>query len=120
MPVKRKIRRLSSQISASVNFKLTTDSACWPEPSGHTSVNTLYNLPETDHLLPFLLERTSTSRSIGQPLALGALDHFGGPAFVVNADGNPVVVAKIELRQIAVQVLFLAVLVGATHPALEQ
>lgn len=60
-----------------------------------------------------------TSRSIGQPLALCALDHESGPRFVGHAKSNAVVISEVKLRQIPMEVLFLAVLVGAPHPALE-
>ena len=59
------------------------------------------------------------SRSVGQPLALSALDHLHGPLFVAHAETDPVVIPEVKFRQIPVQMLFLAVLVGATHAALE-
>ena len=60
-----------------------------------------------------------TSRSIGQTLALDAIQGFGCPLLIVNAEPDAVVVAEVELRQVAVQVLFLAVLIDAAHPSLE-
>ena len=49
---------------------------------------------------------------------MGAFDHAHGAGFVVHAELDPVVVAEIELGKVAVQVLFLAVLVHALHAAL--
>ena len=56
--------------------------------------------------------------SIGQALADDASGQIFGAHGVVNAKQS-VVMAEIKLRQITVQMLFGAVLVGAAHPALE-
>jgi hypothetical protein len=52
-----------------------------------------------------------TSRPIGQPLALGTLNHLGSEGGIVNAQRHAMVVPEIELTQVAVQVALLAVLV---------
>src|SRR5689334_22152101 len=57
--------------------------------------------------------------SIGQPLALGALDRLLGALAVFDAECLAHVVAELEFGQIAVQVLLAAVLIDALHPALE-
>ena len=59
------------------------------------------------------------SRSIGEPLANDTLEHRIGAVRVVVAEGDTVAVAEIELCQIALQMLLAAMLVDATHPALE-
>lgn len=58
------------------------------------------------------------SRSIGQPAALGTLDHLGGAFLIRHAKADPVVMPEVKFSQITVKVLFLAVLVGAAHSAL--
>src|SRR6202051_995213 len=68
-------------------------------------------------LLPYGL--SVTSRSIGQPLADSALNRAGGALNVIYAEPNAVAISEIELRQIAVQMLLLAMLVDAFHAALE-
>jgi hypothetical protein len=55
--------------------------------------------------------------SIGQSLANDALSQLLGAVTVVNAKRNAVVIAEIEFRQITVQVLFAAILIGAAHTA---
>ena len=58
--------------------------------------------------------------SIRQPLALCALHSFQRTVLIVHAEADAIVIPKIKLSQITVQVLFFAVLIGATHAALEQ
>src|ERR1700739_3911116 len=60
-----------------------------------------------------------TSCFIGQPLALGALEGAGRARGVVNAKGDPVVMAKIEFAEVPVQVGLGDVLVDADEAALE-
>lgn len=61
----------------------------------------------------------AVSRSIGQPLALDALEDLVGALLVVDPKGDAVVVTEVEFRQIPMQVLFLAVLINAARPSLE-
>jgi len=56
---------------------------------------------------------------VRQPLARDTPQPFNGPCAVVVAVLDPVGVAEVELCQIAVQVLLLAVLVHAFHAPLE-
>jgi hypothetical protein len=56
---------------------------------------------------------------IGEPLALGALHSNGGSLRIVDAEPKAVGIPKVELGQVAVQVLLAAVLVHAFHAALE-
>ena len=56
---------------------------------------------------------------IGEPLALAATYRRDGPIRIIVAKRHAVIVTKIELREIAVQVLFLAVLINAPHAALK-
>ena len=57
--------------------------------------------------------------SVSQPLANSTFERPVGPIRIVHAQLHPVVVPKVELREVAVQVLLAAVLVGALHAALE-
>ena len=56
---------------------------------------------------------------IGQPLANDAQQSRLGAHRVVHAESDPMVVAKIELGEIAMQVALPAVLIDAAHAALE-
>jgi hypothetical protein len=58
------------------------------------------------------------SRSVGQPLADRAQQRRLGAHGVVHAQPDPVVVAEIELGEVAVEVLLAAVLVDALHAPL--
>ena len=51
------------------------------------------------------------SRSIGEPLSDDAGERPVGPLYIINAERDPLVVAEIELGQIPVQMLPVAVLV---------
>jgi hypothetical protein len=76
----------------------------------------LARLPETDALrLRILLVRPP----VGQALALDASRSDLSAHQIIVPKFDAVAVAEIEFRQIAVQVLFLAVLVDALHSALE-
>jgi hypothetical protein len=57
--------------------------------------------------------------SIGRALANHALRQFVGALGIVHAKRNAVVIAKIKFRQIAMQMLFGAMLIRAFHTALE-
>src|SRR5204863_6937706 len=57
--------------------------------------------------------------SIRQALDNNALSEFVRALRIVHAKRNAVVMAEIEFRQITVQMLFSAVLVGAAHATLE-
>ena len=59
------------------------------------------------------------SRFIGQPLAFDAEQRAFGASSVVNAEFDAIGVAEIELGEIAVKVLFAAMLIDADHAALE-
>ena len=59
------------------------------------------------------------SRSIDEPLAADTLEHLGGALLIVYAQRNTRIVTEVELREIAVQVALIAVLVSAAHAALE-
>jgi hypothetical protein len=48
---------------------------------------------------------------IGEALASDALQGFYSPVLIVNAKRNAVRIAEVELGKVAVQVLFLAVLI---------
>src|SRR6266404_1588626 len=61
----------------------------------------------------------ATSRSVGQPLADDAPHRILDALFIVDAERHPVVVPKIELREIALQMPLVAVLVHANHAAVE-
>src|SRR5579863_9689983 len=63
--------------------------------------------------------RPSVNRLVGEPLADNAFQRAVGAGHIVNAKFDPVAIAEIELGQIAVQVLFLAMLIDALHAALE-
>ena len=58
-------------------------------------------------------------RTIGQAFANDAFERTIRALHVINAQPDPVAVAKIKLGKIAVQVFFLAMLVNAFHAALE-
>ena len=68
-------------------------------------------------LLPYGL--SDTSRSISQPLANDAFQSDIGACRIINAKLDPVRIAEIELRNIAVQVAFAAMLINALHATLE-
>ena len=57
--------------------------------------------------------------SIGQTLANDALSQLVGALSVIHAKRNAVVMTEIELRQIAMQMLLGAMLIGAEHAAFE-
>lgn len=57
--------------------------------------------------------------SISQALADDASRQSLGAHGVTDVQGNAVVVAEIEFREVAVQVIFGAVLIGAAHTAFE-
>src|SRR5579859_1256494 len=59
------------------------------------------------------------SRSIGQPLADCALNRPCGALNVIYAQRNAIGIAEIVFAQIAMQVLFGAVLIDALHAAFE-
>jgi hypothetical protein len=59
------------------------------------------------------------SRPVRETLALSILDGQRRTFPIGNAEGRAVIVAEIKFREIAMQVLFLAMLVGAAHSALE-
>ncbi len=59
------------------------------------------------------------SPPIRQALPIDAFQHLLGAHRIVKAKGGTGVGAEIELRKIAVQMLFPAMLVGADHAALE-
>src|SRR3954454_18317655 len=60
------------------------------------------------------------NRSVGQSLPLHAEQHRLCASAIVNAKRDAVVVAELELGQIAAQVLLVAMLVDAFHAALEE
>jgi hypothetical protein len=57
--------------------------------------------------------------SIGQSLANDALCQFVRAVGIVHAKRNAIVMAKIKFREVAVQMLLGAMLVGALHAAFE-
>ena len=61
-----------------------------------------------------------TSCSIGQALSGCAFERFQGASFVINAKLGTIAVPEIELIQVPLQMLGLAVLVGSDHAALEK
>ena len=61
----------------------------------------------------------ATSPPIGQTLTASSLDRAAGALGVVNPELDAVRIAEIELREVAVQMLFAAVLINADHAALE-
>lgn len=61
----------------------------------------------------------AVSPPILEALAFGASDGAVGALLVVYAELGARVVAKIKFHEITMQVLFLAVLIHAAHPALE-
>jgi hypothetical protein len=61
----------------------------------------------------------AVSSSISQAFADDALRRDFGPHIVVDAVGHAIVVTEIELREIAMQMLFTAMLVDAFHAPLE-
>ena len=65
------------------------------------------------HLVPLV------SCSIGQALPDNTLHYAISAGDVIHAQRDAVVVAEIELRKIAVKVLFCTMLIGALHAALE-
>lgn len=56
---------------------------------------------------------------IGEPLADDAGQDLIGAALIVHAQRHTMIVPEIELRKIAMQVLFGAMLISAAHAALE-
>jgi hypothetical protein len=56
---------------------------------------------------------------IHRPLAFDALDRFGGAQRVDHTECDPVRIAEVELGEIAVKVLFGAVLIDALDATLE-
>lgn len=57
--------------------------------------------------------------TIGETLTLGTLQGNERPNVIVNAHGNAVALAEVKFRQIAVQMVFGAMLIDALHAALE-
>jgi len=60
-----------------------------------------------------------TSRSIGEPLALGTYERSIGAGLIVDAEPNSVVVPEIELGQIPPQLLLAHMMIHAVDAALE-
>src|SRR5205809_429840 len=58
--------------------------------------------------------------SIGEPLAFRSQQSRFGARIVIRAKRDSVVVAELELRHVTMQVLLVAMLINALHPALEQ
>ena len=56
---------------------------------------------------------------IGEPLAFDAFDSGFGAVNVAVAEPNAMVVAEVKFREIAVQMLLVAVLINSLHAALE-
>jgi hypothetical protein len=56
-----------------------------------------------------------TNCFIGEPLTDHTIESNDGAGFIIHAQSNPVVIAEIVLAQIAVQVLFLTVLVSMSQ-----
>lgn len=59
------------------------------------------------------------SRSIGQTLALDALESLGCPLLIVDAEADSIVIPEVKLGQVAMEVLFRAMLIDALHAPLE-
>ena len=57
--------------------------------------------------------------SIGQALSNGALNRAAGAFGIVNFEGSAVRMPEIEFGQIPMQMVLVAVLINAGHPALE-
>ena len=55
---------------------------------------------------------------IGQPLANDAAKRGFGALLVINAKRDPLIIPEIELREIAMKMLFGTVLIDAFHDAL--
>src|SRR5579883_54 len=68
-------------------------------------------------LLPY--GRSDVRRPIGQALADDALHGAFGALHVIYAQPNAIAIAEVELRKVAVQVLFLAMLIDTLHAALK-
>src|SRR6185312_10563823 len=60
-----------------------------------------------------------TSRFISQTLAYDAAKDRVGALSIVHAKGYALIVAEVKFREVAVKVLFGAMLIGAAHAALE-
>jgi hypothetical protein len=60
-----------------------------------------------------------TSPPIGQALALDAAQRRVGTGRVIHAEGGAVIVSEVELGEVAMEVFLAAMMVDATHPALE-
>src|SRR3954447_10984183 len=71
--------------------------------------------------IPFYLcSRVMTSPPIGKTLPFHSEQGRTCPAGIINAEPDAVVVTELELGQIAVQMLLVAMLIDAFHAALEQ
>ena len=74
-------------------------------------------------MYPWLLLRSRLAvyqgGAVGQPFADDALQSFYRAVLIVNAKRDAVGVAEVKLRQVAMQVLLLAMLIDALHAALE-
>jgi len=57
--------------------------------------------------------------SVSEALADNALERVRSARRIINTKRSALIIAEIELREIALQVLFIAMLVGAFHAALE-
>ena len=58
-------------------------------------------------------------QTIRETLAFNALDSKHRTFPIGDTEGSPVVVAEIKFREVAVKVLFVAMMVHAAHAALE-
>lgn len=74
-------------------------------------------LPLAWRLLPYGL--SVTSLPVGQALSDDAFNGPRGSLYVIYAEPGAVAIAEIKFRQVTVQVLFFAMLVGAAHAAFE-
>ena len=73
--------------------------------------------PLAFRLLPY--GRSVMRPSICEAFADNAFDRIFGALYVVNSTTNAIVIPKVEFSQVAVQVLFAAMLIDALHSALE-
>ena len=68
-------------------------------------------------LLPYGL--SVMRRSIGEALSNNAFNCTPGALYVIYAEPNAIAIAEVKFREIAVRMLFLAMLIDALHAALE-
>jgi hypothetical protein len=90
---------------------------CQTPPYLKASLCHVYDFTANFYRFRRALRPSSTSRLISKALSYDTLQELTGALPVLNSESGAIVVAEVELRQVAVQMLAAAMLVNAVHAA---